>query len=407
MKIYSNPTTMNLKLILIVIGATIALGTLFYTQDLVNKLQERERQIVQLYANSLEYATSSDNISSDFTFIFENIILRIDFPMIVTDGNDNIISTREGSGYKNINIEKGLSEIKIENFLKRKLIELSETHMPINVKTPDETTIQKIYFGDSEIIRKLKYYPYLQILFALLFITIAYSSFSYIKRSEQSNIWVGMAKETAHQLGTPISSLLGWTEILKMNYDNPTKVLDSVEEINNDLARLNKITTRFSKIGSKPELVDESPMNSIERVIKYFERRLPQLGKNVEISVEGDKNIKAKLNPELFEWVIENLIKNALDAIENKEGKIKFVVLDNKKNLEIEVSDNGKGIEHNKRKEIFRPGYSTKRRGWGLGLSLSKRIIENYHKGKIFVKNSVLNEGTTFKIVLMKAEIIT
>lgn len=407
MKIYSNPTTMNLKLILIVIGATIALGTLFYTQDLVNKLQERERQIVQLYANSLEYATSSDNISSDFTFIFENIILRIDFPMIVTDGNDNIISTREGSGYKNINIEKGLSEIKIENFLKRKLIELSETHMPINVKTPDGTTIQKIYFGDSEIIRKLKYYPYLQILFALLFITIAYSSFSYIKRSEQSNIWVGMAKETAHQLGTPISSLLGWTEILKMNYDNPTKVLDSVEEINNDLARLNKITTRFSKIGSKPELVDESPMNSIERVIKYFERRLPQLGKNVEISVEGDKNIKAKLNPELFEWVIENLIKNALDAIENKEGKIKFVVLDNKKNLEIEVSDNGKGIEHNKRKEIFRPGYSTKRRGWGLGLSLSKRIIENYHKGKIFVKNSVLNEGTTFKIVLMKAEIIT
>ncbi|MBS3945255.1 MAG: HAMP domain-containing histidine kinase [Melioribacter sp.] len=407
MRLNSNPTTMNLKLILIVIGAAIALGTLFYTQDLVNKLQERERQIVQLYANSLEYATSSDNISSDFTFIFENIILRIDFPMIVTDGNDNIISTKEGSGYKNINVEQGLSEIKIENFLKRKLLELSETHSPINVVTPDGTTIQKIYFGDSEIIRKLKYYPYLQIIFALLFITIAYSSFSYIKRSEQSNIWVGMAKETAHQLGTPISSLLGWAEILKMNFDNPAKVLDSAEEINNDLSRLNKITTRFSKIGSKPDLVDDSPMDSIERVIKYFERRLPQLGKNVEITVEGDKNIKAKLNPELFEWVIENLIKNALDAIENKDGKINFVVLDNKKSLEIEVSDNGKGIEHNKRKEIFRPGYSTKRRGWGLGLSLSKRIIENYHKGKIFVKNSVINEGTTFKIVLMKAEIIT
>lgn len=407
MRLNSNPTTMNLKLILIVIGAAIALGTLFYTQDLVNKLQERERQIVQLYANSLEYATSSDNISSDFTFIFENIILRIDFPMIVTDGNDNIISTKEGSGYKNINVEQGLSEIKIENFLKRKLLELSETHSPINVVTPDGTTIQKIYFGDSEIIRKLKYYPYLQIIFALLFITIAYSSFSYIKRSEQSNIWVGMAKETAHQLGTPISSLLGWAEILKMHFDNPAKVLDSAEEINNDLSRLNKITTRFSKIGSKPDLVDDSPMISIERVIKYFERRLPQLGKNVEITVEGDKNIKAKLNPELFEWVIENLIKNALDAIENKDGKINFVVLDNKKSLEIEVSDNGKGIEHNKRKEIFRPGYSTKRRGWGLGLSLSKRIIENYHKGKIFVKNSVINEGTTFKIVLMKAEIIT
>ncbi len=407
MKFTSNPTTMNLKSILIVIGVAIAFGTLFYTQDIVNKLQERERQIVQLYANSLEYATSSDNISSDFTFIFENIIRRIDFPMIITDGNDNIISTQEGRGYKNIPIDKKISEAKLESFLKEKLSELKETHQSINVKTPDGITIQKIYFGDSETVKKLKYYPYFQILFAILFITIAYFSFSYIKKSEQSNIWVGMAKETAHQLGTPISSLLGWMEILKMNHNNPAKVLDSIDEINNDLARLNKITKRFSKIGSKPDLIYDSPIESIERVIKYFERRLPQLGKNVEIKVEGDKRIKAKLNPELFEWVIENLIKNALDAIENKDGKINFFVFDNKRSLEIEVSDNGKGIEHNKRKEIFRPGYSTKRRGWGLGLSLSKRIIENYHKGKIYVKNSAINEGTTFKIILRKAENIT
>lgn len=407
MKLTSSPATMNLKLILILIGAVIALGTLYYTQNLVNNLQERERQIVQLYANSLEYATSSDNISSDFTFIFENIIRRIDFPMIVTDGNDNIISTKEGRGYKNIEIPKNANETQIENFLKEKLLELNQTHQPLIVKTPDGQIIQKIFYGDSEIIQKLKYYPYLQILFAALFILIAYSSFSYIKKSEQSNIWVGMAKETAHQLGTPISSLLGWTEILKMNHDNPEKVLDSVEEINNDLTRLNKITTRFSKIGSKPDLIDDYPVASIEKVIKYFERRLPQLGKNVNIQVDGDKNIKAKLNSELFEWVIENLIKNALDAIENKEGKINFIVFTNKNNVEIEVSDNGKGIEHNKRKDIFRPGYSTKRRGWGLGLSLSKRIIENYHRGKIFVKHSIINEGTTFKIILRKSENIT
>ncbi|NMB83522.1 MAG: HAMP domain-containing histidine kinase [Ignavibacteria bacterium] len=407
MKLTSSPATMNLKLFLILIGAGIALGTLYYTQNLVNKLQERERQIVQLYANSLEYATSSDNISSDFTFIFENIIRRIDFPMIVTDGNDNIISTKEGRGYKNIEIPKNANETQIENFLKEKLLELNQTHQPLIVKTPDGQIIQKIFYGDSEIIQKLKYYPYLQILFAALFILIAYSSFSYIKKSEQSNIWVGMAKETAHQLGTPISSLLGWTEILKMNHDNPEKVLDSVEEINNDLFRLNKITTRFSKIGSKPDLIDDYPVASIEKVIKYFERRLPQLGKNVNIQVDGDRNIKAKLNSELFEWVIENLIKNALDAIENKEGKIDFIVFTNKDNVEIEVSDNGKGIEHNKRKDIFRPGYSTKRRGWGLGLSLSKRIIENYHRGKIFVKHSIINEGTTFKIILRKSENIT
>lgn len=407
MKLTNSPTTMNLKLILVLIGVAIALGTLYYTQNLVNKLQERERQIVQLYANSLEYATSSDNISNDFTFIFENIIRRIDFPMIVTDGDDNVVSTKEGRGFKNIEIVNNANEKQIEDFLQKKLSELSQTHTPISVKTPDGQVIQKIYYGDSEIIQKLKYYPYLQILFAVFFIIIAYSSFSYIKKSEQSNIWVGMAKETAHQLGTPISSLLGWTEIIKMNYDKPEKVLDGIEEINNDLMRLNKITTRFSKIGSKPDLIDDSPISSIERVIKYFEKRLPQLGKNVNINLVGDKNIKAKLNPELFEWVIENLIKNALDAIENKEGKINFVVSVNKNNVEIEVTDNGKGIEHNKRKDIFRPGYSTKRRGWGLGLSLSKRIIENYHRGKIFVKESTINEGTTFKIILKKSENIT
>lgn len=406
MKIRSGPAAMNLKLILIIIGVTIALATLYYTQNLVGKLQERERQIVQLYANSLEYATNSNDISSDFTFIFENIIRRIDFPMIVTDGENNIISSEEGKGYKNIKIDNK-DEKEKEIYLKAKLNELVSIHPPINVKTPEGLIIQKIFYGDSDIIRQLKYYPYLQILFALLFILIAYSSFSYIKKSEQSNIWVGMSKETAHQLGTPISSLLGWTEILKIHYDNPDKVLDSVEEIENDLSRLNKITKRFSKIGSKPELVEDSPFEITERVIRYFERRLPHLGKNVTISIEGEKDVKAKLNSELFEWVIENLIKNALDAIETKEGKINFVISSNLNQIEIDISDNGKGIEHHKRKDIFRPGYSTKRRGWGLGLSLSKRIIEDYHNGKIFVKHSTLNEGTTFKIILSKSEKIT
>ena len=236
---------------------------------------------------------------------------------------------------------------------------------------------------------------------------IAYSSFSYVKRSEQSNIWVGMSKETAHQLGTPISSLMGWNEILKMNYTNPDKVLDTSEEIASDLNRLNKITKRFSKIGSKPELKLDSPYEIIKKVIAYFQRRLPQLGKNVTISVEGNKEAIVMINAELFEWVIENLIKNALDAIENKEGKVNFLVTAHKKNVEIEVKDNGKGIEYKKRKDIFRPGYSTKRRGWGLGLSLSRRIIENYHSGKIFVKESIVNEGTTFKIILPEPEKIT
>jgi hypothetical protein len=229
---------------------------------------------------------------------------------------------------------------------------------------------------------------------------IGYIGFSSIKRSEQSNIWVGMAKETAHQFGTPISSLMGWLEMLKINYKEPDKVLDITEEISNDVEKLNKITYRFSKIGAKPELIKKNVIEELKQVIAYFERRLPQTGKSVELNISGDENAYADINSELFEWVIENLIKNALDAIEGTSGKIEMSVKEFKKRVEIEVNDSGKGIEMKRRKDVFRPGYSTKKRGWGLGLSLSKRIIEGYHGGKIFVKSSMPGEGTTFKIIL-------
>ncbi|NJD23112.1 MAG: HAMP domain-containing histidine kinase [Melioribacter sp.] len=407
MKMTGGPASMNIKLVLIIIGATIALGTLYYTQNLVSRLQQREKDIVKLYASSLEYSASTETINADFTFVFQNIIGRIDFPLILTNDVDQVSSNGTIIGFKNIDYDAKLSNEKLKIILQEKVFDLSKQHSPIIVKSPTGKILSKIYFGDSEIIQRLRFYPYLQILFALVFLIIAYTSFSYVKKSEQRNIWVGMSKETAHQLGTPISSLMGWNEMLKMNYLNQDKVLDISEEIGSDLTRLSKITKRFSKIGSKPELIDENPYKIIENVINYFQRRLPQLGKNVLISVEGNKEQKVKLNTELFEWVIENLIKNALDAIENKEGKITFKVEHNRSKIEIEITDNGKGIEHNRRKDIFRPGYSTKRRGWGLGLSLSKRIIEDYHHGKIFVKQSIINTGTTFKIILNSAEEIT
>ncbi len=407
MKMTGGPASMNIKLALIIIGATIALGTLYYTQNLVGRLQQREKDIVQLYASSLEYSASTETINADFTFVFQNIIGRIDFPLILTNDVDQVASNGTIIGFKNIDYDPKLSNEKLKIILQEKVFELSKQHSPIIVKSPTGKILSKIYFGDSEIIQRLRFYPFLQILFALVFLIIAYTSFSYVKKSEQRNIWVGMSKETAHQLGTPISSLMGWNEMLKMNYSNQDKVLDISDEIGSDLTRLSKITKRFSKIGSKPELIDENPYNIIENVINYFQRRLPQLGKNVLISVEGSKEQKVKLNIELFEWVIENLIKNALDAIENKEGKIAFKVEHIRNKIEIEITDNGKGIEHNRRKDIFRPGYSTKRRGWGLGLSLSKRIIEDYHNGKIFVKQSIINTGTTFKIILNSAEEIT
>jgi signal transduction histidine kinase len=211
-----------------------------------------------------------------------------------------------------------------------------------------------------------------------------------------------MAKETAHQFGTPISSLMGWLEMLKGNYSNPDKVLDIADEIENDVEKLSKVTQRFSKIGSIPELKTRVVFEEVKKTTEYFQRRLPQSGKIVDLNVEGDKEVTAQLNPELFGWVIENLIKNALDAIDHKKGQINIIVKDCKTRIEVDVTDNGKGIEMNRRKDVFRPGYSTKRRGWGLGLSLSKRIIEGYHRGKISVKNSAPGEGTTFKIILKK-----
>ncbi|MDP3583381.1 MAG: HAMP domain-containing sensor histidine kinase [Ignavibacteria bacterium] len=407
MKYSSGPRSLNLKLTLLVIGAVIAFATVYYTQNLVGKLQQREKEIVQLYASGLEFAADPETNNSDLSFIFNNIISRIDFPLILTDNKNQVVSTAGGLGYKNIEHDPKITQKQLKTLLQNKVEELTSAHQPIDVRTPDGKILSRIYFGDSEIIQRLRYYPYLQIIFAILFIAIAYSSFSYIKRSEQSNIWVGMSKETAHQLGTPISSLMGWNEILKMNYNNPDKVLDTSEEIESDLFRLNKITKRFSKIGSKPELKSESPYVVMERVINYFQRRIPHLGKSVVITLSGEKEVKAKLNSELFEWVAENLIKNALDAIEHKDGKIHFLIQKNKNKIEIEISDNGKGIETGKRKDIFRPGFSTKKRGWGLGLSLSKRIIEDYHCGKIFVKSSTLNSGTTFKILLPSSEEIT
>ncbi|MGE5353081.1 MAG: sensor histidine kinase [Acidobacteriota bacterium] len=400
MKMSGGPGTRNIKIILLAIALVIAFGTVFYTRMIVEKLQQKEKQIVELYAKSLEYLANTEDTSTNLTFIFENVIKPIDFPIILTDTQDKV-NLKNKSGYRNLTLDSTKTPAEQEAFLYKKIQEMDAINPPIVIKYNDSIIFGKIHYGDSDLINQLRNYPYLQILFAAMFIIIGYISFSYIKRNEQSNIWVGMAKETAHQLGTPISSLMGWSEILKLSHNNPDKVLDISEEINNDLSRLNKITQRFSKIGSNPELREANLYEVIERTTKYFERRLPQIGKSVQLKIEGDENVCARLSPELFEWVLENLIKNALDAIEGKKGSITFYVSETHKNAEIDVKDTGKGIDPKRKKDIFRPGYSTKRRGWGLGLSLSKRIVEDYHKGKIYVKHTG-PEGTTFKIVLRK-----
>lgn len=401
MKMAGGPASVNFKIFLLFVALLLAGGTLYYTQSLVSKLQQKERQIVDLYAKGFEYIANTTNPDVDLTFLFDNIIKPIDFPMIITGGEDDL-TVRNKSDVRNVKFDTTLTDDKLQVYFQNLIREMDEAHPPIIVAYEDSIILQKIHYGDSELITKLKYYPYLQIVIAALFIIIGYIGFSQIKKSEQSNIWVGMAKETAHQFGTPISSLMGWLEMLKLNYTNPDKVMDIAEEISDDVEKLNRITYRFSKIGSTPEMKIHNVYEEARKVTNYFNRRLPQTGKSVDLNISGNNSAEAMLNAELFEWVLENLIKNALDAIENQNGKISISIEESSKHVEIDVADNGKGIDIKRRKDVFRPGYSTKRRGWGLGLSLSKRIIEGYHGGKIYVKSSVPGEGTTFKILLNK-----
>jgi signal transduction histidine kinase len=257
-----------------------------------------------------------------------------------------------------------------------------------------------VHYGESDLIRQLRWLPVGELALATVFILIAFVGFSYIKRSEQSNIWVGMARETAHQLGTPLSSLAGWIEVLKMYSADNAKMYETVGDMEHDVKRLNKVADRFSKIGSKPDLKEENIPDVLRSVIDYFQRRIPHTGKRVSIVLESEAEAHAFINRELFEWVIENLIKNALDAMEDGKGTITLRVQKVYATTFIDVADSGKGIDPKIRKDIFRPGFSTKRRGWGLGLSLSKRIIESYHRGKIIVKDTKLGAGTTFRITL-------
>ncbi|MCX7761249.1 MAG: HAMP domain-containing histidine kinase [Candidatus Kryptonium sp.] len=387
--------TVNIKRFLVLLAVAIALGILYYTNIIVKNLEQRERQIANLYAKSIEYIATAPG-TSEFTFIFNQIILTIDFPVIVTDRDRNPLY------YRNIDIDPNLPSKQKERILRSEIAKMEKTFEPIKIVYGDTLILNYVFYGNSKLVEQLKILPYIILVAAGIFILIGYLSFSYIKKTEQSNIWVGLARETAHQLGTPLSSLYGWLEILRTKVDNGEDVSDVIHEIENDLNKLNKTAQRFSKIGSKPEFVEEKISDVISSVVRYFEKRIPHTGKKIAISVKGDLEAKAFINRELFEWVIENLIKNSLDAIENSEGKIEFKIQERKKSVIIDASDTGRGINMKYRKDIFRPGYTTKKRGWGLGLSLSKRIIEVYHGGKLFLKESKLGKGSTFRIVLKK-----
>lgn len=396
------PQSSEIKVILLVLAFLIVAGTLWYTHQLVQDLQSKERDIAGLYAKSLEYLGSGRSQDGDYSFVLDNIIQKIDFPIISTDANKEPLPPYTATT-RNVSIDTTLSPEQQRLHLKKLIVEMDATNPPILVTFGNGIILNHVHYGESNLIKRLRILPYIEFGVVALFILIGYISFSYIKRNEQSNIWVGMARETAHQLGTPISSMMGWVELLKhQSGDGNAAITETLHDMDNDLQRLQKIADRFSKIGSKPDLKDENLNEVAEKVIHYFQRRIPQTGKRIQIILEPSDIVFAAINRELFEWVIENLIKNALDAIETGVGTVTLSIGGRPHYIYVDVTDNGKGIDPGTKKEIFRPGFSTKKRGWGLGLSLSQRIIESYHNGKLTLRESKPGAGTTFRIRLKK-----
>jgi signal transduction histidine kinase len=387
------------KIVLLAAALALVAGILLYSQNIADRLMTKQREVLTLYVRSLEYLASDRPGSGDISFVFDEVIRTIDFPLVLTDAADNPIAPFQAYA-RNVALDTTQSPQEQEEFLRATVARLDEVNRPIRVTIQDSIVLNLVHYGESDLIRQLRWVPVIEIALAALFTLIGYIGFSYIKRSEQSNIWVGMAKETAHQLGTPLSSLMGWVELAEARAGEQAAVGEALAEMRNDIERLNKVAARFSKIGSRPDLREESVTDVIGGVVRYIERRLPTTGRMVQITLTAPEDVRAPLNRELFEWVMENLLKNALDAMEGSAGTIAIVVGRQGARTIIDVTDTGKGIDAKLHKEIFRPGFSTNKRGWGLCLSLSRRIVEEYHKGRLFVKESTPGRGTTFRIRL-------
>lgn len=381
----------NIKRVLLILAIAMTVGLLNYTQKIVSRLRQDSANLIRFYADV--YAKAAMDMSSDdFSFIFEEIIKKISTPMILSEKKDS-----QPTAWRNIGIpENDRSEMTIRA-VQSLMLEMDRENQPIPLKYQDQV-LQYIHFGDTNMIRQLRRLPYIEIAIVSLFILLGYIGFTVIRDSEKRSIWVGMAKETAHQLGTPLTALMGWLELLK----GEIGANENIDEISRDVQRLEKVATRFSQIGSRPVLKPTQINPVITEAVTYYQRRLPKLGPGIGLSFVTEGDFKVNLNADLFSWALENLIKNAIDAVSQQNGLvvIEIKTIRNGKYIAVDVVDNGKGITIRNRKNIFRPGYSTKQRGWGLGLSLAMRIIKEYHRGRLFVLQSKPNEKTIMRIVL-------
>ena len=372
------------KRLLLLSALIIGTAILWFTNNLVDDLRREERTKVNIWANATKQTTDIDNLDEDISFVFEVINHNKTIPVILVDDAGSILYHKNFPPKKADNLDYLESQLQI----------MQESHEPIVFEYADGKH-NKIYYKDSILLTRLKIFPYVILVVISLFIITGYFAFSTSRKSEQNKVWAGMARETAHQIGTPLSSLMGWVTLLQDQGGHE----EVVSEMNKDIFRLQMITERFSKIGSQPELKNQDVTSIVKRSFYYMkDRSSSKIDFKLEVS---EKTVFSSLNTQLFGWVIENIMRNAIDALQGK-GEIKVAIKEHHKNVIIDISDNGKGIKSTQLKTVFEPGYTTKLRGWGLGLSLVKRIVEDYHKGKVYILRSELGKGSTFRISLLK-----
>ena len=418
MNIYSNKQ--RWKLILSLLAILICVASVFITNKLVKELKSEETKKIEIWAQATKQLVNASS-QGDFSLAIKVVSENTNIPVILVDECDSILETRNIrffsksdsvilTKFEKIRYNKPIEKDSIITFRAEKLLNQYRIHLreTLNkMRESDDKPIeinfigdkQWIYYADSELLNNLRYYPIYQLLFIFIFVFVGYAVFSSARKSEQNQVWAGMAKETAHQIATPLSSLMAWSELIK-----DEKNEEMVFEIKKDLNRLETIADRFSKIGSKPNLEMHEIIDIVEKSVRYLKSRLSQ---NTEFTIEkSEKELFTKINKTLLEWVIENICKNAVDAMQGK-GKINIKISQNSSTIKIIIKDTGKGIDKLIVDDIFKPGVTSKARGWGLGLSLSKRIIEDYHKGKLFLLESSAEDGTSFAIFLPKESNIT
>lgn len=372
-----------MRYLLIGVATVIVAASLYYANRLAGSLEQEERRKMEIWAEATRQFILADE-HTDIDFISSVIEGNTDIPVYMTDGRDSVLSVR--------NVP--LPRKKVVETYQADVQRLKAMGRGIEVRL-DDRTLQYIYYDDSLLLKRLHSFPYIQFGVIFLYLMAVLIAFMSIKKVEQNRVWIGLSKETAHQLGTPISSLLAWMELLKAEYPGNTRLA----EMDKDVNRLRTIAERFSKIGSQPELQVVGLREVLDNAVDYMRSRVSRQVTVDLIYPPGNPPVDVMVNPALFEWVVENICKNAIDAMDGI-GSLRILVTLKEHRLHIDFTDTGKGIERSKFKAVFKPGYTTKKRGWGLGLSLAKRIIEEYHKGRIYVKHSELGVGTTFRINL-------